>query len=155
MEVPKQLTSNHEVGQIQVEKSNESKGKAFEDSVRNFLRSKTGLDFKERRVNVSGVDYKFDLVDETMQILGEAKFLKNIKNPAAKWDSISTYVWLLQHAKAEVKFIVFGRDRAVSERWLKRFAPLIREVEFYYLDMNGIELLSDQSEGKLMNMLKQ
>ena len=55
--------------------------------------------------------------------------------PAAKWSVIAEYVWLLQHvAAAERRFLVFGQDREVPQRWLARFRPLIGDVEFFFLD---------------------
>lgn len=78
---------------------------------------------------------KFDLVSADATIVGDAKFLKNIAVPAAKWSVIAEYVWLLQHVKdAKRRFIVFGQDRQVAQRWLVRFRPLTEGVEFYFLD---------------------
>jgi DNA-binding MarR family transcriptional regulator len=78
---------------------------------------------------------KFDLVSADATIVGDAKFLKNIAVPAAKWSVIAEYVWLLQHVKnAKRRFMVFGQDRQVAQRWLVRFRPLTEGVEFYFLD---------------------
>jgi hypothetical protein len=46
---------------------------------------------------------------------------------------IAEYVWLLQHIPADRRFLVFGQDREVPERWLNRFRPLTGDIEFYFL----------------------
>jgi hypothetical protein len=95
-------------------------------------------DLQERSIRVGGsVAWKFDLVSPDLGIVGDAKWLKNIPVPAAKWQAIAECVWLLQKVEAERLFMVFGNDMEVAERWLHRVRPLTAPVEFYFLDGSG------------------
>jgi hypothetical protein len=92
---------------------------------------------------VPGLSHQFDLVSLDARILGDAKWFKNLAVPAAKWSVIAEYVWLLQHVGADRRFLVFGQDREVPQRWLTRFEPLIGEVEFYFLaERDGLSRLA-------------
>ena len=71
------------------------------------------------------------------KVVGDAKWLKNIPVPAAKWQAIAEYIWLLQKVPADRVFMVFGQDVEVAERYLQRVRPLTAPVEFYYLDGGG------------------
>jgi hypothetical protein len=89
------------------------------------------MPLKERAVSIGGtVSWKFDLVSEDHQIVGDAKWLKNTAVPAAKWQAISEYIWLLQKVSARRVFIVFGQDAGFAERYLRRVRPLRAPVEF-------------------------
>jgi hypothetical protein len=63
--------------------------------------------------------------------------MANIPVPAAKWQAIAEYIWLLQKVQADRVFMVFGQDVEVAERYLKRVRPLTEPVEFYFLDGTG------------------
>ena len=77
------------------------------------------------------------MVSEDGRIVGDAKWMKEIRVPAAKWQAIAEYIWLLQKVKADRVFMVFGQDVGVAARYLKRVRPLTCPVEFYFLDGNG------------------
>lgn len=77
------------------------------------------------------------MVSPDCRYVGNAKWLKNIKVPAAKWQAIAEYVWLLQKIPADKTFIVFGQDAEIAERFLHRVRPLTAPVEFYFLDESG------------------
>lgn len=110
----------------------------FEDYARSYFSDLWHVDFKSRSIRVGGyVDWKFDLVTADHRMVGDAKWLKNVPVPAAKWQGISEYVWLLQKVQAERVFMVFGLDAEVAERYLKRMRPITAPVEFYYLDDTG------------------
>lgn len=110
----------------------------FEDYARSYFSDLWHVNFQPRSIRVGGfVDWKFDLVTADHQIVGDAKWLKNVPVPAAKWQGISEYVWLLQKVQAERVFMVFGLDAEVAERYLKRMRPITAPVEFYYLDGTG------------------
>lgn len=76
--------------------------------------------------------HSFDLVAPGGRVVSDAKWFKDLKPiPAAKLSVISEYVWLLQQAEgADRRFLIFGQDREVPERWLVRFRPLLDGVEF-------------------------
>ncbi|MGW7484213.1 hypothetical protein ACWGH8_37220 [Nonomuraea muscovyensis] len=109
--------------------------RTFEDHARRYFSALWGVELTERSVNVGGkVPWKFDLVSPDQRIVGDAKWLKNIKVPAAKWQAIAECIWLLQKVQAERVFMVFGQDALVGERYLRRVRPLTAPVEFYFLD---------------------
>ena len=112
--------------------------KRFEQYARQYFSHLWGVDLRERTVRISDqVPWKFDLVSQDGRYIGDAKWLKNIKVPAAKWQAIAEYVWLLQKVEADKVFMVFGQDPEVAERFLKRVRPLTHPVEFYFLDGSG------------------
>ena len=96
------------------------------------------MTLNEGTVQVGGlVPWKFDLVSSDQRLVGDVKWLKNIAVPAAKWQAIAEYIWLLQKVNADKVFMVFGRDAEVAERYLKRVRPLTPPLEFYFLDEEG------------------
>ena len=112
--------------------------KAFEENARRYFSELWGVDLRPRSVVIEGtVSWKFDLVSSDFRYVGDVKWLKNIKVPAAKWQAIAEYVWLLQKVPADKTFMVFGKDADVAERYLKRVRPLTAPVEFYFLDESG------------------
>jgi len=113
-------------------------GAEFEAYARRHLSTAWGVDLRPGRVLVGGkVEKSFDLVGADGRIVGDAKWYKNLRTPAAKWSTIAEYVWLLQRVDAERAFLVFGQDAAVPERFLDRFRALVDPVEFYFLDASG------------------
>jgi hypothetical protein len=112
--------------------------RTFENHARNYFSRLWGVDLQERSVRVGGaVPWKFDLVSPDGSTVGDAKYLKNIAVPAAKWQAIAECIWLLQKVPAERTFMVFGRDAEVAHRYLKRVGALTAPVEFYYLGPDG------------------
>lgn len=86
---------------------------------------------------IKDVPKLFDLVSQDQKIVGDAKYFTMIRGvaiPPAKFATIAEYVWLLEKTNAERKFLVFGKDRQVPEKWLKRYGHLAENVEFYFLD---------------------
>jgi hypothetical protein len=75
------------------------------------------------------------------EIVGDEKWLKNCTTPAAKWQAIAEYVWLLQKVPAGRRFLMFGRDAAVAKRYLDRVRPLLAPAEVYFLDEDGLRPL--------------
>jgi hypothetical protein len=116
---------------------------AFEERARQVCSARWGRSLHSAPVEVApGVAHQFDLVSQDRLIVGDAKYYKNIPTPAAKWSVISEYVWLLQHlGPVDRKFLVFGQDSLVPERWLARFRPLVQDVEFYFLDDDDDDLI--------------
>ncbi len=114
-------------------------GIRFEANARRVLSAQWGVTLEPREVRLAqGVRHKFDLVSGDGQIVGDAKYYKNIPVPAAKWSTIAEYVWLLQHVNASRRFLVFGQDRQIPERWLDRFKLLTDGIEFYYLGVDDV-----------------
>ncbi len=112
--------------------------RSFEVYARDYFSRLWGTELLERSIPVGKtVPWKFDLVSADQQIVGDAKWLKNIAVPAAKWQAIAEYIWLLQKVEAARVFMVFGQDVEVADRYLRRVRPLTSPVEFYYLDADG------------------
>ncbi len=114
-----------------------SSGREFEDHAREVLSHDWGLALSSRVLTLrGGVTHSFDLVSADAGVVGDAKWFKDLQPiPAAKLSVIAEYVWLLQNLDgAQRCFLVFGQDRAVPERWLSRFRPLLAGVEFRFLD---------------------
>ena len=62
---------------------------------------------------------------------------------------IAEHVWLLEKTNAKRKFLVFGNDRRVPERWLEKYGNLVSDVSFYFLSDDGqLEALSEQDRNK-------
>jgi hypothetical protein len=111
---------------------------AFENRARSVLSEMLGVHLTSQRVTVApGLVKGFDLVSADRTVIGDAKYYKTLRVPAAKWSTIAEYVWLLQHVDAKRRFMVFGNDRDVPERWLRRFFPLVGDVDFFYLEYGG------------------
>jgi hypothetical protein len=112
--------------------------RSFEEYARRYFSDLWGVGLQARSVEVAGkVPWKFDLVSADGRYVGDAKWLKTLAVPAAKWQAIAEYVWLLQKVEAEKTFMVFGQDADVAERWLRRVRALTAPVEFYFLDGTG------------------
>lgn len=121
-------------------------GAEFEEYAREVLCRAWGLRLTRQSISLDrGVVHSFDFVSDDGTVIGDAKWFKNLQpSPSAKLSVISEYVWLLQQAAgAARRFLVFGHDRAVPEGWLRRFRPLLQDVEFWYLadDDGGPERL--------------
>jgi hypothetical protein len=89
---------------------------------------------------VSGVPKEFDLVSADRSIVGEAKYFTMVggeRLPPAKFSVIAEHVWLLQHASAARRFLVFGNDARVPQEWLKRYGNLAQGVESCFLAWDG------------------
>ena len=87
-----------------------------------------------------GVNKLFDMVSSDGAIIGDAKYFSMVggkQTPPAKLSVISEHVWLLQKSKARTKFLVFGNDRRVPEKWLERYGALCGDVEFHFLSDDG------------------
>ena len=112
--------------------------RSFEQEARRYFSDLWGVDLQCRTVVIGGaVPWKFDLVSPDQRFVGDAKWLKTLKVPAAKWQAIAEYIWLLQKVEADKTFMVFGQDADVAERFLRRVWPLTVPVEFYFLDESG------------------
>ena len=121
--------------------------KKFEQDVKIFLLKKWKINLEERKIKIGNVTKKFDLVSDDYNLIGDVKYYKNISVPAAKWSTIAEYVWLLEKTSAKKKFLVFGKDIQVPERWLKRFGELTK-VEFYFFDGKKLSVLNNKKTGQ-------
>ena len=88
------------------------------------------------RSRVGGIPKTFDLISENGQIAGEAKYYTSVEGvslPPAKFSVIAKCVWFPEKVLAARKFLAFGNDRRVPERWLASYGALVKDVEFFFL----------------------
>lgn len=121
-------------GLLQTERSD----KAFEKLARKILSKHFGVELSSKRI--PKVPKEFDYVSADNQIIGDAKYYTMLKgggDPSGKFSIIAEHVWLLEKTKAKVKFLVFGNDRRVPERWLKKHEHLVSGIGFFFIDEKG------------------
>ena len=107
---------------------------AFEARASVVMSLHYGVTFTKGRVG--SVHKEFDFVDGSRNVVGDAKYytlVRGVQLPPAKFSVIAEHVWLLEHTAATDRFLVFGNDRRVPERWLHRFGNLAHGVAFYFL----------------------
>ncbi|WP_321504310.1 hypothetical protein [uncultured Methanoregula sp.] len=108
--------------------------KTFEFVVRKRMSVFFGTSFEEKQV--VNVPKKFDMVSSDGKIVGEAKRYTRTKNNSGITSTIAEYVWLLEKTPGEKKFIVFGGEREIPEKWLKKHRHLLDgNLSFYFYDM--------------------
>lgn len=79
---------------------------------------------------------QWDMVSPDASAVGDAKYFTYEGHPSAEQADIAEDVWLLEKLRGRVKFLVFGGNRAIPEKWLQRYAHLLRpDVRFYFLDL--------------------
>lgn len=110
----------------------------FEDLARGKMSAHFGVDLAER--SLPGVPKRFDMASADGQFVGDAKYLTLVKRtnlPPAKFMEIAGHVWLLEKTGAGHKFLVFGNQREVPERWLKKYGAIVKGVGLYFLSDEG------------------
>jgi hypothetical protein len=113
-------------------------GSIFERLARSLMSRYLGVELLER--HLPGLK-AFDLVSVDRQIVGDAKYYSLVHgkdNPPAKNSAIAEHVWLLEKAQAQHRFLIFGNDSRVAQRWLGRFGPLVSNVRFFFADEVGL-----------------
>ena len=113
-------------------------GRSFEVVAAGVMSTHFGVALGPRKV--AGTPKRFDLVSSDGSIVGDAKYytmVRGVSPPPAKRSVIAEYVWLLEHTKAEQRFLVFGNDRRVPEGWLKDYGHLLNGIDFYFIDVQG------------------
>ena len=112
--------------------------KPFEDLAREAMSAYYGVPLRHRKREEWAK--LFDLVSEDYGIVGDLVCLtmagaSNL--PPARASIVSELVWMLEKTGAPKVFVVFGKDRRVSQEWLRRYGNLVGEVNFYFLSDNG------------------
>jgi hypothetical protein len=73
----------------------------------------------------------WDLVSDDGRIAGDAKYL-TFGN--AKMEGIGQHVWLRDNCpRARRRFLVFGNDVELPQRWLRKYGSIKLTVEFHFL----------------------
>lgn len=87
----------------------------------------------------------FDFVSGDQMTVGDAKFytlVNGTSTPPAKFSVIAEYIWLLERVPASTRFLVFGNDVRVPQRWLQTYATLKPRCDFYFLTSDArVEIL--------------
>lgn len=113
----------------------------FEYVARETMSAFFGVPLSKRMV--SNVQKVFDMVSLDCKIVGDAKYFKffsGVSTPHTNFSVIAEYVWLLEKTSAEHKFLVFGNDRRILLKWLKKYGHLVKDVKFYFLDEQSKKL---------------
>ncbi len=90
--------------------------------------------------SLPGIPKKWDLLSEDGTIVGDAKYYTLVGGsslPPAKFSTIAEHVWLLEKTNAQTKFLVFGNQIEVPQRWLARYGKLVSDISFFFLDHEG------------------
>ena len=112
--------------------------KEFEGLARKLMGQYFGVTLVEK--NPKGFPKRFDMVSADESIVGDAKYLTLVqrkKFPPAKMMEISGHVWLLEKVDAKTRFLVFGNQSSVPEKWLEKYSGFVRNVDFYFIDAYG------------------
>jgi len=110
----------------------------FEELARKTMSQYFNVELIEK--SPKGFPKKFDLVSPDNNIVGDAKYLTLVnreKLPPAKFMEIAGHCWLLEKVETEKRFLVFGNQIDVPEKWLKKYGKLVKNIEFYFIDNNG------------------
>lgn len=114
----------------------------FQKLAGRLLEEQWGLCLSQGEVRLGSIRKAFDYVSKDRSVVGDAKFYGDCRSPSGKMATISEYVFLLQKCNASHRFILFGNDRAIPERWLRRYGSLLDGIRFYFLGPNGLEVLN-------------
>jgi hypothetical protein len=115
--------------------SGEMTSTKFENLARSVMGELLGAPLSKGKV--PDTPKHFDMVSSDGSMIGDAKYFTMVRGrelPPAKFSVIAEHVWLLEKTRAPRKFLVFGNDIRVPTEWLKRYGPLVSDVEFYFLD---------------------
>ena len=91
---------------------------------------------------VPGFPKGFDMVSSDKQVIGDAKYyaLPETCNLSGKEATITQEVSRLELTYAPTLFIVFGKDRRMPLKWLRKYGDVPRRVAFYFLPDDGQQL---------------
>jgi hypothetical protein len=109
--------------------------KEFEELARKEMTQYFGVKLVEK--NPKSFPKRFDMVSADENIIGDAKYLTLVhrrKFPPAKMMEIAGHVWLLEKVNAKTRFLVFGNQRSVPEKWLEKYGNYARNIDFYFID---------------------
>lgn len=99
---------------------------------------------------IAGVNKTFDMASEDGAVVGDAKYFSMAAGehlPPGEFSAIAEHVWLLEKTDARFRFLVFGSDQRVPEKWIDAYGVLAPTVAFYFLSDNGnLETLKEQVE---------
>lgn len=127
-----------DIKKIYISVSDELSPSQFEEKARIIMSKHFSQELYPQKIK--NIPKLFDLVSADNSIVGDAKYLTMVRGtsiPPAKFATIAEYVWLLEKTSAKKKFLVFGKDKRVPEKWLKRYGVLVSNVDFYFIDSNS------------------
>jgi hypothetical protein len=86
---------------------------------------------------VGNIHKEWDMVSDYGRIIGDAKNLSMVHGkslPPAKFSIIVEHVWLLDKAKANIKFLEFWNQIEGPMLLLGKYGNLVSNVQFYIMD---------------------
>jgi hypothetical protein len=125
--------------------------KEFEELARKVMTRYFGIELVEK--NPKGFPKRFDMVSTDENTIGDAKYLTLVhrrKFPPAKMMEIAGHVWLLEKVNAKTRFLVFGNQRSVPEKWLEKYGKYARNIDFYFIDAHeNVEKMGKTEAGEM------
>jgi hypothetical protein len=130
-------------------------------------------DFKEIALHVMSAHYNvalsareipsipklFDLVSNDNKYVGIVRYLSLVLGESIlppTLSSISENIWILEQIpNANKKFVVFGNDRIVPDKWLEKYGMFVKDIEFFFYDVAKEELFQYQLKThRWVNLMK-
>lgn len=121
------------------------KSKKFEEIARNAIQKKLGCKLNNGKLNITGKDKNFDLVNENKRIVGDVKHYSMTKGgniPSAKFSTLNEYAWLMQRLERSTnlkwkKIFVIGADKPLVKKYIKTYGKWLDDIEVYYCSERG------------------
>ena len=117
----------------------------FPAHARRVLSARWGTGLQRRAAALPGAEARvFELVSGNGRIVGDVVWLDGRGDtPEAKSAAIAEAVLIVAHVvRADRRFLVFGQDRDVLDRWLTSYRLLLDGVEVWFLDGDRLERLA-------------
>ncbi len=117
----------------------------FAAHARRVLSARWGTTLQLRNAPLAGgTAHAFELVSGNGRIVGDVVWLADRGHTAeSKSAAISEAVLIVAHVHtADRRFLVFGEEWDIVNRWLARFRPLLDDVELWFLDGDQLERLA-------------
>lgn len=119
--------------------------KKFEEIARDAIQKKLGCKLSNRKLNITGKDKNFDLVNRDKRIVGDIKHYSMTKGgniPSAKFSTLNEYAWLMQRLEISTnqkwkKIFVIGADKSLVEKYIEMYGKWLDDIELYYCSENG------------------
>lgn len=127
--------AEEDLGTAPVTSDEKLQWRRFQEVARRVMGRHFNEDFQER--SAAGVPKRFDLVSSDGTVVGDAKYLSLVagqRTPPAKFMEIAGHIWLLEKTNAKRIFLVFGNQRDVAVRWLKKYGTVAGRVEMFFVD---------------------
>lgn len=117
----------------------------FEEIASKAIQKELGCNLNNEKINITGKDKKFDLVNEDRKIVGDIKYYSMTKGgntPSAKFSTLNEYAWLMQRLEISTKhkwkkIFVIGTNEDIIKKYIKIYEKWLDDIEIYYCSENG------------------